>query len=120
MQDVAPEHGRNDFAAIETIAVYLAAGGPSCVEIGTDFFGFDHANRWREKRIQCTLKLSGSKRRLRPKAAHLPERVHAGVRAPSTMELDVFLRDAAQNIHDFALNRGLVRLNLPTVEVRAV
>src|SRR4051812_43959668 len=36
------------------------------------------------------------------------------------MDLYIFLRDAAQHLNDFALNRRLTRLHLPAVKVGAV
>src|SRR5260370_13540100 len=58
--------------------------------------------------------------RLRSKAADLAKRVNAGVGASGGMQNDVFLRQATEHANDFPLNRRLVRLNLPAVEIGAV
>src|SRR5467141_601713 len=58
--------------------------------------------------------------RLRSKAADLAKCVNPGVRAPCTMQNDVFLGQAPQYSNDFALDCGLARLYLPAVEIRAV
>ena len=120
MQHVAPQHGRDDFAAIQTIAINFAAGRPARVEVRADLLGCGDANGGRQKGVQGTLKFARGKRRLRAKAADLAQRVDARVGAPSGVQLHIFLRDPTKHIHDFALHRGLVGLNLPTVEVRTV
>src|SRR5882762_6023287 len=58
--------------------------------------------------------------RLRSKAADLAKRVNAGVGASGGMYNDVLLRQAPKHANDFPLNRRLVRLNLPAVEISAV
>src|SRR6266850_885409 len=58
--------------------------------------------------------------RLRSKAADLAKRVNAGVGASRGMHNDVLLRQAPKHANDFPLNRRLVRLNLPAVEISAV
>src|SRR5882672_11347467 len=58
--------------------------------------------------------------RLRSKAADLAKRVNAGVGASGGVYNDVLLRHAPKHASDFPLNRRLVRLNLPAVEIGAV
>src|SRR5229473_8274649 len=58
--------------------------------------------------------------RLRSKAPDLAERVNPGVGASRPVKNHVFLRQAAEHTDDFSLNRGLVGLHLPAVEIRAV
>ncbi len=120
MQHVAPQHRGNDFAAIQTVAIDFAAGGPASVEVRAHFLGGHNANRGRQQRVQRAVKFGSGKSRLRAKAADLAQRVDAGVGAPGAVELHIFLRDAAQHVHDFALDGRFVCLNLPAVEVRAV
>src|SRR6267143_28768 len=58
--------------------------------------------------------------RLRSKAADLAKRVNARVGASGGVYNDVLLRQAPKHANDFPLNRRLVRLNLPAVEIGAV
>src|SRR5260370_33464123 len=58
--------------------------------------------------------------RLRSKASHLAKRVNSGVGAPGTVQDNVLMGQPAEHPNDFALDRGLVSLNLPAVEIGAV
>ena len=74
----------------------------------------------RQNGVQCTLKFSSGQRGLRFKTADLTERVNACVGTSGAVQVNLFLRDAAQNLDDFALHRRFIFLNLPAVEVRTV
>src|SRR5712664_289414 len=58
--------------------------------------------------------------RLRSKAAYLTKRVNPGVGASGGMQNDVLLSQSPKHANDFTLDCGLVRLNLPAVEIGAV
>lgn len=58
VQDITPEHRRNDFPAIEAVAVDFPARGPARVEVGAHFLGRYDANGGREKRVERALKFS--------------------------------------------------------------
>src|SRR5260370_24686963 len=58
--------------------------------------------------------------RLRSKAGDLSKCVNTSVGAPCTMQHYVLLCEPAQYSNNFSLNGGLIRLNLPAVEIRAV
>ena len=82
MQNVSPEHRRNDFAAIQAVAIRFSARGPARVEIRTDLFGRGDANladtAMRETREETGIDLRrdgtviGTLDDLRPQTTRLP------------------------------------------------
>src|SRR6266436_5090390 len=120
VQNVAPEHRWNNFPSVDAVTVDFSARRPARMKVRADFLGGGDANRGREQRVQSALKLACGQRGLRAKACDLSERMHPGVGASRTMQLHIFLRNAPQHIHDFALNRGFVQLHLPAVKVGTV
>src|SRR6202035_4506052 len=113
VQHITPQHRRHDLAAIEAIAIDLAARGPSRVEVRSDLIRLHDANRRWEQRIERALEFAGGKRRLCTKTADLAEGMNSGIGATRAVKDGCILRDAAKDVDNFALDGGPVGLNLP-------
>src|SRR5712692_4032373 len=120
VQNVAPDRRWNHFPPVKAVTIDFCPRRPPRIEIRPHLSRPGDSNCLWKQRVQRTLEFTRRQRRLRSKAGHLTEGMHARVRAPRPMQLDVLLRKSTQHSDYLALNCGFVRLNLPPVELRAV
>src|ERR1700690_514011 len=90
------------------------------MKIRANLFRGHHANRRREQRIQCSLKLDRAEAGLRPEMRHLTKCVDAGIRPARAMNRDSLLRDFPHGVVQSALNGRHAGLRLPAVKIRSV
>ena len=79
MQNVTPEHRRDNFSAIDAVAIDFCFCGPARVEIRPFLFGGNDADGRRQEGVERALKFQSGERRLRAETADLAKRVHTRI-----------------------------------------
>ena len=117
---VAIEHGRRR-PRQDAIEVVARGGAEAGVEIVGDDRAVEHGDR-----IGLQMEVDGRAHRIRRpgtrqvEVRHLPERMHAGVRAAGPAHRDGLAGELADRLGQPALHRDAQRLQLPADERRAV
>src|SRR5512142_3207197 len=118
--DVSCQPWWYDFATENTVFIGLRLGGMASVKFRQHFFHAQNPDTRGQPVIQNFTKINERNGAPGRKSGCLGARVHARVSPTGALRKDLFARDTSNCFGENSLHRWQARLNLPSMEFRAV
>ena len=105
---------------VNHVAISLADGGIRGMERLRNLLNADDNNIFRQESLQTTANIQNRHAGVRRKIRHLPQRMHAGIRAAGTEDAWTITSESFDSGFDAFLHGQAIRLNLPTLIIRPI
>ena len=120
VQNVAPEGGRYDRAAINVVVVGLGSHQPASMKLRGNFLRMANTNRRWQQGVQRSREFTGRVRGFRLEIRNLACGMNPGISAARAVYSRPLTGNLLEKVRENTLNRALAWLRLPAVKIASV